>query len=111
MTYATCLVRISRIKLPLGWLSGAPVQTHRTFKPEQMLIHGRQIGFIDFDEFCMVEPALDIAVLLAAIGEAFLDMKLHKIDHVGIIVNDLSAAKAFFLDPGRRVAGPDHWAE
>lgn len=27
-------------------------------------------------------------------------MKIHRIDHVGIIVNDLPAAKAFFLDFG-----------
>jgi catechol 2,3-dioxygenase-like lactoylglutathione lyase family enzyme len=27
-------------------------------------------------------------------------MKVHRIDHVGIIVNDLPAAKAFFLDLG-----------
>jgi hypothetical protein len=47
----------------------APVPTHGTFKPEQVLIHGRQIGFIDFDEFCMAEPALDIAVFLAAIKD------------------------------------------
>ena len=38
-------------------------------------------------------------------------MKVHKIDHVGIVVNDLAAAKAFFLDfaggrnSGRRVGG------
>jgi hypothetical protein len=49
--------------------AGAPVPTHGTFKPEQVLIHGRQIGFIDFDEFCMAEPALDIAVFLAAIKD------------------------------------------
>lgn len=48
---------------------GAPVPTHGTFKPEQVLIHGRQIGFIDFDEFCMAEPPLDIAVFLAAIKD------------------------------------------
>jgi hypothetical protein len=47
----------------------APVPTHGTFKPEQVLIQGRQIGFIDFDEFCMAEPALDIAVFLAAIKD------------------------------------------
>lgn len=47
----------------------APVPTHGTFKPEQVLIDGRQIGFIDFDEFCMAEPALDIAVFLAAIKD------------------------------------------
>ena len=32
-------------------------------------------------------------------------MKVHKIDHVGIVVNDLSAAKAFFLDFGFEVEG------
>jgi len=30
-------------------------------------------------------------------------MKLSKIDHVGVIVNDLSAAKAFFLDLGEEL--------
>jgi hypothetical protein len=49
--------------------AGAPVPTHGTFKPEQVLIRGRQIGLIDFDEFCMAEPALDIAVFLAAIKD------------------------------------------
>src|SRR5687768_16814851 len=32
-------------------------------------------------------------------------MKLHRIDHVGIIVNDLPAAKAFFLDLGFEMMG------
>jgi catechol 2,3-dioxygenase-like lactoylglutathione lyase family enzyme len=32
-------------------------------------------------------------------------MKIHRIDHVGVIVNDLSAAKAFFLDFGLEVQG------
>jgi catechol 2,3-dioxygenase-like lactoylglutathione lyase family enzyme len=30
-------------------------------------------------------------------------MKIHRIDHVGIVVNDLAAAKAFFLDFGLEV--------
>ncbi|MFJ8236314.1 VOC family protein [Ureibacillus sp. NPDC094379] len=42
-------------------------------------------------------------------------MKIHKIDHVGIIVNDLSAAKEFFLDFGLEVLGEAEvegkWAE
>lgn len=33
------------------------------------------------------------------------DMKIHRIDHVGIIVNDLSAATAFFLELGLEVLG------
>ena len=32
-------------------------------------------------------------------------MKIHRIDHVGIIVNDLPAAKAFFLELGLEVMG------
>lgn len=32
-------------------------------------------------------------------------MKLHRIDHVGIIVDDLPAAKAFFLDFGFEMMG------
>jgi catechol 2,3-dioxygenase-like lactoylglutathione lyase family enzyme len=39
-------------------------------------------------------------------------MKIHPIDHVGIIVNDLPAAKAFFLDFGQvlgaRLTKVDH---
>ncbi len=32
-------------------------------------------------------------------------MKIHRIDHVGITVNDLPAAKAFFLDFGLEMQG------
>jgi catechol 2,3-dioxygenase-like lactoylglutathione lyase family enzyme len=32
-------------------------------------------------------------------------VKVHKIDHVGIVVNDLAAAKAFFLDCGLELQG------
>jgi catechol 2,3-dioxygenase-like lactoylglutathione lyase family enzyme len=31
--------------------------------------------------------------------------EVHRIDHVGVIVNDLSAAKKFFLDFGLEVQG------
>lgn len=32
-------------------------------------------------------------------------MKIHRIDHVGVVVNDLPAAKAFFLNLGLEVIG------
>lgn len=32
-------------------------------------------------------------------------MKIHRVDHVGIIVNDLPAAKAFFLELGLEMVG------
>lgn len=42
-------------------------------------------------------------------------MKMKKIDHIGIVVNDLAAAKAFFLDFGLEVVGEDNiqgeWAD
>jgi hypothetical protein len=47
----------------------AAVPTHGTFNPEQVLIDGQQIGIIDFDDFCMAEPALDVALFRAAIKD------------------------------------------
>jgi aminoglycoside phosphotransferase (APT) family kinase protein len=47
----------------------AAVPTHGTFNPEQVLIDGQRIGFIDFDDFCMAEPALDVALFRAAIKD------------------------------------------
>jgi catechol 2,3-dioxygenase-like lactoylglutathione lyase family enzyme len=34
-------------------------------------------------------------------------MKIHRVDHIGIVVNDLAAAKAFFLDFGLEVEGSE----
>src|SRR4030095_10183215 len=45
------------------------VPTHGTFNPEQVLIDGERIGFIDFDDYCMAEPALDVALFRAAIKD------------------------------------------
>jgi len=50
--------------------SGQPdVPTHGTFNPEQVLIDGERIGFIDFDDYCMAEPALDVGLFLSAIKD------------------------------------------
>ena len=49
--------------------AGPPVPTHGTFGPEQVLIHRGTIGFIDFDDFCMAEPALDVGRFCAAIKD------------------------------------------
>jgi hypothetical protein len=46
------------------------VPTHGTFDPEQVLIAQGQIGFIDFDSFCLAEPALDVGLFLAAIMDS-----------------------------------------
>ncbi len=50
-------------------LPAAAVPTHGTFSPEQVLVDGDRIGFIDFDEFCMAEPALDVGLYRAAIKD------------------------------------------
>src|SRR6266545_3191188 len=48
----------------------ATVPAHGTFHPEQVLICRGQIGFIDFDDFCLAEPAMDVGMFLAAIMDA-----------------------------------------
>ena len=45
------------------------VPTHGTFNPEQVLIDGERIGFIDFDDYCMAEPALDVGLFRSAIKD------------------------------------------
>ncbi|HET9221044.1 MAG TPA: phosphotransferase [Roseiflexaceae bacterium] len=42
---------------------------HRSFRPQQVLVHDGNVGFIDFDGFCLAEPALDIALFRATIKE------------------------------------------
>jgi aminoglycoside phosphotransferase (APT) family kinase protein len=42
---------------------------HRSFRPQQVLIDEDRIGFIDFDGFCLAEPALDIALFRATVRE------------------------------------------
>jgi hypothetical protein len=79
---------IARLALPVPELAGAVepllgrleqlaaasppnalVPTHGTFNPEQVLIDGPRIGLIDFDDFCMAEPALDVGLFRAAIKD------------------------------------------
>jgi Phosphotransferase enzyme family len=39
----------------------SPVPAHGSFRPDQVLINGESVGFIDFDGACRAEPALDVA--------------------------------------------------
>jgi hypothetical protein len=50
--------------------AGAVVPTHGTFSPEQVLIDAGKIGFIDFDDFCMAEPAMDVGRFCASITDS-----------------------------------------
>jgi hypothetical protein len=40
---------------------------HHSFRPAQVLVHGDDIGFIDFDGFCRAEPARDVSLFRATL--------------------------------------------
>jgi hypothetical protein len=44
-----------------------PVPSHLSFRPAQVLVHGDDISFIDFDGFGRAEPALDVALFRATV--------------------------------------------
>jgi hypothetical protein len=46
------------------------VPSHGTFDSDQVLIAQQRISFIDFDSFCMAEPALDVGHFRAAIMDS-----------------------------------------
>lgn len=52
-------------RLGTGTPADGRVAGHRSFRPAQVLLHGDDIGFIDFDGFCSAEPALDVALFRA----------------------------------------------
>lgn len=39
-----------------------PVPAHRSLRPAQFLVAGDHLGLIDFDGFCMAEPAVDLGL-------------------------------------------------
>jgi aminoglycoside phosphotransferase (APT) family kinase protein len=49
---------------------GAPVPTHGTFAPEQVPIAADKVGLIDFDDFCMSEPAMDVGLFYAGVFDS-----------------------------------------
>ncbi|HYX86028.1 MAG TPA: phosphotransferase [Gaiellales bacterium] len=46
------------------------VPAHGTFRPAQVVLDGPRIGFIDFDGFCLAEPAMDVALFRASLRDA-----------------------------------------
>ena len=61
---------LSEMTLSYAFYPAEPaVPTHGTFNPEQILIDGERIGFIDFDDYCMAEPALDVGLFRSAIKD------------------------------------------
>jgi len=49
-----------------------PVPAHGSFRPAQVLLHKEGLAFIDFDEFCQAEPALDLALFITALKHSAL---------------------------------------
>jgi hypothetical protein len=58
----TCLESLATL-----WPPDPPVPTHGTFRPSQVLLDHGRIGVIDFDSFCLAEPAMDLALFRVAI--------------------------------------------
>jgi len=53
-----------------GVPAGDGVPSHGTFNPEQvMLTDEGEIGFIDFDNYCMAEPAMDVGQFRVAVKD------------------------------------------
>ena len=53
--------------LASAYHADALVPSHGTFRPAQVLLYEGEIGFIDFDSFCLSEPANDLALFLATV--------------------------------------------
>ncbi|MBK9714892.1 MAG: phosphotransferase [Kouleothrix sp.] len=96
-----------------------PVPTHGTFNPEQVLIDGDRVGFIDFDDFCMAEPALDVGLFRAAIKDigmnaldttdrAAREARLGQLDQIGEVF--LSAYERLAPISRERVALWEAWS-
>lgn len=49
------------------------VSAHRSFRPAQVLLHGSEIAFIDFDGFCLAELALDLGLFCATLKDIGLE--------------------------------------
>lgn len=65
----------------------ADVPTHGTFRPAQVLIHEGSVGFIDFDDFCQAEPAMDLARFTAAVRDSAQSALSDKADKRGEAVD------------------------
>jgi hypothetical protein len=69
VAHATTPLLLSLEALASATPAEPALPAHRSFRPQQVLIHQGTIGFIDFDGFCLAEPALDIALFRATIKE------------------------------------------
>lgn len=100
-------VRSRLVELDAAHPADPLVPTHGAFDPEQVTLDGERIGFIDFDDFCLAEPAMDIGMFLAALSDLGLKAgedalpdraarmaRLDQIDALGQVFVDAYAALA-----------------
>ena len=52
----------------------AAVPTHGAFAPEQVLLSSDVVGLVDFDDFCLAEPGMDVGMFLAALADLALSV-------------------------------------
>jgi len=75
--------------------------SHGSFDAEQVLLAGAKVNFIDFDSFCMAEPALDVAHFRAALMDSGMQMidapTLNHPEHCQAYLQRLDALAAIFL--------------
>jgi Ser/Thr protein kinase RdoA (MazF antagonist) len=60
---AAVLARIEARGRALPAWEAAP--THRDFSPDNIVLDGRQLSAVDFDEFCQYDPLFDVAHFVA----------------------------------------------
>jgi hypothetical protein len=60
---AAVLARIEARGRALSAWEAAP--THRDFSPDNIVLDGRQLSAVDFDEFCQYDPLFDVAHFVA----------------------------------------------
>jgi hypothetical protein len=95
--------------------AAAPVPTHRSFRPAQVLLYRDELAFIDFDGFCHAEPALDLALFRATIRDLGIgafppgmptEARLERLDQ--LCDEFLDAYQAHAGPPAERAAAGEH---
>jgi hypothetical protein len=69
--FGPAVERLERLDAELP--TGPERPSHGTFDPEQVLLDGDRVGFIDFDDAAMAEAALDVGLFLASLPDLALE--------------------------------------
>jgi hypothetical protein len=73
------------------------VPSHISFRPAQILVDtDGNIGFIDFDGFCLAEPAVDIALFCVTLRDVVL-RGVPRVERTGLLLDQLDALCETFI--------------